>query len=48
MAEHPYLHQVGRLPGTREIVAHPNFIVIYQVTNRIEVISVVHTRQNYP
>ncbi|MDQ7733295.1 type II toxin-antitoxin system RelE/ParE family toxin [Halomonas sp. SpR1] len=48
VAEHPYLHQVGRLPGTREIVAHPNFIVIYQVTNRIEVISVVHSRQNYP
>ncbi|SER91741.1 addiction module toxin, RelE/StbE family [Vreelandella subterranea] len=48
VAEHPYLHQVGRLPGTREIVAHPNFIVVYQVTDRIEVISVVHSRQNYP
>ena len=44
----PYLHQVGRLPGTREIVAHPNFIVVYQVPDRIEVISVVHSRQNYP
>ncbi|NWO09746.1 type II toxin-antitoxin system RelE/ParE family toxin [Chromohalobacter salexigens] len=48
VAEYPYLHQVGRVPGTREIVAHPNFIVVYQVTDRIEVTSVVHARQNYP
>lgn len=48
VAEHPYLHQVGRVPGTREIVIHPNFIVVYQVTHRIEVTSVVHARQNYP
>ncbi|WP_281285699.1 type II toxin-antitoxin system RelE/ParE family toxin [Halomonas halmophila] len=48
VAEPPYLHQVGRVPGTREIVAHPNFIVVYQVTDRIEVTSVVHARQNYP
>ncbi|MDN3554352.1 type II toxin-antitoxin system RelE/ParE family toxin [Halomonas almeriensis] len=48
VAEHPYLHQVGRVPGTREIVAHPNFIVVYQVTDRIDVTSVVHARQNYP
>ncbi|WP_301271190.1 type II toxin-antitoxin system RelE/ParE family toxin [Halomonas sp. DN3] len=48
VAEHPFLHQVGRVPGTREIVVHPNFIVIYQVTDRIEVTAVVHARQNYP
>ncbi|EHJ93431.1 hypothetical protein KUC_0378 [Vreelandella boliviensis LC1] len=39
---------MGRWPGTREIVAHPNFIVVYQVADRIEAISVVHSRQNYP
>jgi len=48
-AEHPYLYRPGRIPGTREIVAHPNYIVVYQVTaDRIEVVTVLHARQEYP
>lgn len=48
-AEHPYLYRSGRVPGTREIIAHPNYIVVYQVTaERIEVVSVLHARQEYP
>lgn len=48
-SEHPYMFRAGRLPGTREIVAHPNYIVIYRVlANCIEVVNVVHARQEYP
>ena len=48
-AEHPYLYRSGRVPGTREIIAHPNYIVVYQVmAERIEVVSVLHARQEYP
>lgn len=48
-AEHPYLFRGGRVPGTREIVAHPNYIVVYRVTtDRIEVVHVLHARQQYP
>ncbi|TWB60444.1 type II toxin-antitoxin system RelE/ParE family toxin [Nitrospirillum viridazoti] len=48
-AEHPYLFRPGRVAGTREIVAHPNYIVIYQVLDtHIEVLAVLHTRQDYP
>ena len=48
-AEHPYLYRTGRVPGTREIVAHPNYIVVYRVTaERIEVVRVLHARQEYP
>lgn len=48
-AEHPYLFPSGRVPGTREIVAHPNYIVVYRVAaDRIEVLTVLHARQNYP
>ena len=47
--EHPYLFRPGRIPGTREIIAHPNYIVVYQVmAERIEVVSVLHARQEYP
>ncbi len=48
-AEHPYLYRPGRVPGTREIVAHPNYIVVYRVmAERIEVVAVLHARQEYP
>jgi toxin ParE1/3/4 len=48
-AEHPYLFRSGRVPGTREIVAHPNYIVVYRVTTiAIEILTVVHSRQQYP
>ena len=48
-AEHPYLYRSGAVPGTREIIAHPNYIIVYQVTaERIEVVNVLHARQEYP
>jgi len=48
-SEHPYLYRPGRVPGTREIVVHPNYIVVYEVqANRIEVMAVLHSRQEYP
>lgn len=48
-SEHPYLYRLGRVPGTREIVAHPNYIVVYRVLDDcIEVVDVVHSRQQFP
>ena len=47
--EHPEMYRVGRMPNTREIVAHPNYIVVYTVLpDRIRVVSVLHARQKYP
>lgn len=50
VAEHPYLYrQSERIPGLREIVAHPNYLVLYRVaTTRIEVVNVVHARREFP
>jgi toxin ParE1/3/4 len=49
VAEHPYIYKTGRESGTRELVAHPNFIIVYRVTSTsIEVVSVLHARQEYP
>ncbi len=50
LSEHPYLYPVSRrIPGLREIVAHPNYIVLYRVAaSRIEIVNVVHARQQYP
>ncbi|MNR48598.1 Toxin RelE2 [compost metagenome] len=48
-AEHPYLYRLGRVPGTREVVVHPNYILVYRVAvDCIEVVGVLHARQQYP
>ena len=49
LAEHPYMFRPGRVPGTREIVAHANYLIIYRVlSDEIDITSVVHARQEYP
>jgi toxin ParE1/3/4 len=49
LPQHPYLYRLGRADGTREIVVHPNYLVIYRVTSiAIEIVAVVHARQQYP
>ena len=49
LPEHPYVHRPGRVPGTREAVVHPNYILIYRVlADTVEVITVLHARQKYP
>jgi toxin ParE1/3/4 len=50
LSDHPYLYRKSeRVPGTREIVAHPNYIVVYQVkADSIDVLRVLHSRQQYP
>jgi len=49
LSEHPYLYRPGRVPGTRELVAHPNYIVVYSVlADCVEIVNVLHARQQYP
>ncbi len=45
----PHLFRLGRVPGTRKYVVHPNYIVVYQVgDDAIEILRVLHSRQQYP
>ena len=45
----PMMGRPSRLPGTRELVVHPNYIVIYAVTDELlTVVRVLHARQRYP
>lgn len=50
LSEHPYLYKASeRVPGCREIVAHPNYIVIYRVSMQaVEILRVLHARRQYP
>lgn len=47
--EHPKLGRVGRVKGTRELVAHPNYILIYRIVGEVaEVLRVKHAAQKWP
>jgi addiction module RelE/StbE family toxin len=49
LPDHPYLYRLGKVSNTREIVVHPNYLVVYRVTTAvIEIIDVLHTRRQYP
>jgi len=49
LPQHPYLYRPGRVPGTREIVVHHNYMIVYRDRpSVIEIVSVLHSRQQYP
>lgn len=48
LPDHPYMYRTGRVPGTREALITPNYILVYRVTDAIEIMAVLHTRQQYP
>ena len=45
----PEIGRPGRVLGTRELIIHPNYIVVYQITETaIDVLRLLHARQLYP
>lgn len=49
LADPNFPRRKGRVPGTRELVAHENYIVILiEDDATVEVINVLHSRQQYP
>lgn len=46
---HPNLFRVGRKRGTRELVVHENYLVIYRVIgDTVEIMRVKHATQQWP
>ncbi len=49
LGEMPYINRRGRVAGTREKIAHPNYIIVYRVaSDKVEILNIVHSRKNYP
>ncbi len=49
LPQFPELGRKGRVPRSRELVVHPNYLIIYAVRrNTIDLIRFLHARQQYP
>ena len=45
----PQLGKPGRVPGTRELVAHKRYVLVYEVAgDQIQVLRVLHTAGKWP
>jgi addiction module RelE/StbE family toxin len=45
----PLIYREGRVSGTREIVVHPNYVLIYRIAiDAVWIVNVLHTARRYP
>ncbi|WP_434081661.1 type II toxin-antitoxin system RelE/ParE family toxin, partial [Escherichia coli] len=51
LAAQPYKGRNGRVEGTRELVIHPHFVLVYEVDSqwgKVYILRVLHTAQKWP
>jgi len=49
LLDHPGLGRPGRITGTRELVAHHNYILVYDVVgDLVRVLRVLHAARQWP
>lgn len=45
----PYIGRPGYSFGSRELVVHPNYMLVYRISEpKVFIMAIVHTSQQYP
>jgi len=49
LTSHPGGGRLGRAPETRELIVHPNYMLVYELMGeQLRVLNVVHTARQWP
>ena len=49
LVDHPGVGRPGRIASTRELVAHPNYILVYDVVSDcVRILRVLHAARQWP
>lgn len=49
LADHPKLGRAGRIPGTREVIPHKSYCLVYEIEQEtVWVLALVHTARQWP
>ncbi len=49
LSDYPGLGRPGRVPGTRELVVHQNYIIIYDIAaDLLRILRILHATKQWP
>ncbi|MDP2810237.1 MAG: type II toxin-antitoxin system RelE/ParE family toxin [Rhodocyclaceae bacterium] len=49
LTDHPKLGRLGRVPGTRELIPHKSYRLVYEIEQEtVWVLALVHTARQWP
>lgn len=49
LADHPLLGRAGQIPGTRELIPHESYRLVYEVrADTVWILTLVHTARLWP
>lgn len=49
LANFPKLGKPGKIPGTRELIVHDNYRLVYEIDSKaVWVLTIVHTARQWP